>query len=347
MKQHVQLSLLLAIGFAIAPLNGDACTRLVYKGADGLVLTGRSMDFRDDIPANLWLMPAGVEREGRVGPNSLRWKSKYGSVVLSSFEFATTDGMNEKGLVGNILWLATSEFPDFDQKRKGLAVSLWAQYALDNFATVKEAVDALRKGDFDVVTAEIPGTQRITTVHLSLSDSSGDNAILEYVNGKLTIHHDPDYVVMTNEPDYADQLAIAQYWKEVDGKAMLPGTSRATDRFARASYYLGVLPKTADPRLGAAMTLSVVRNCSVPVGVTGTINLSTTQWRVVSDQKNLIYYFESAFSPSTVWVDLKKLDLKPGTPHRRILLGANYTLSGEVTTEFRETKPFVFAGLVD
>jgi len=278
------------------PLAAIACTRVVYKGPNQTVLTGRSMDFSLDIPANLWIFPRGIQRNGEVGPNSIQWKSRYGSVIASSWDIATSDGMNEKGLVANILWLGGSKFPPFDKngRQKGLTVAAWVQYVLDNFATVAEAVEALRKEEFVVVTDYIPGTDKFTTVHLSMSDATGDNAILEYVNGKLVIHHDPSYTVMTNEPVFEDQLAINRYWEEVPGKVFLPGTNRATDRFVRAQYYLTALPQTDNTRIAVASVFSLVRNVSVPYGVSieGFPNLSTTQWRVVADQKNRVYYFE-------------------------------------------------------
>jgi penicillin V acylase-like amidase (Ntn superfamily) len=52
------------------------------------------MDFSIDIPANLWIFPHGMERSGQVGPNSLRWVSRYGSIAASSWDIATPDGMN-------------------------------------------------------------------------------------------------------------------------------------------------------------------------------------------------------------------------------------------------------------
>jgi choloylglycine hydrolase len=90
------------------------------------------MDFSIDIPANLWIFPRGMERSGEVGPNSFTWTSRYGSVVASSWDIATADGMNEKGLVANLLWLVRSQYPPFDKfgDRKGLTIAAWAQYAL-------------------------------------------------------------------------------------------------------------------------------------------------------------------------------------------------------------------------
>lgn len=340
------LALAAIVSVAATSTISDACTRAVYKGDGGIVVTGRSMDFKDDIPANLWALPRGMDRDGRVGPTSVKWKSKYGSVVAENFGIATTDGMNEKGLVANMLWLAPTKYPTFDGRQRAMAVSVWLQYVLDNFATVDEAVKALRKEDFIVVSSEIPGTQKFVTVHLSVSDAKGDNAIFEYVDGKLVIHHSPDYTVMTNEPYFEDQLAISRYWESVDGTAMLPGTSRAADRFARASFYLKSIPKTGDASLSVAKILSIIRNCSVPYGITTQFpNISTTQWRTVADHKNLRYFFESATSPNLIWVDLKKLDFSPSAAAKKLTLGARFDFVGDSTASFKPTPMFEFAGL--
>ena len=59
----------------------------------------------------LGVFPRGMKRNGETGENSLEWTSRYGSVVTSAFEIASTDGMNEKGLVANLLWLPETEYP--------------------------------------------------------------------------------------------------------------------------------------------------------------------------------------------------------------------------------------------
>ena len=86
-------------------------------------------------------------------------------------------------------------------------------------------------------------------MHLAISDPSGDSAIFEYIDGKLVIHHGRQYQVMTNSPVYDQQLALDAYWQQIGGTTMLPGTSRAADRFVRASFYIDAIPQTAnDPR---------------------------------------------------------------------------------------------------
>ena len=230
----VALFATLCVGFS-GPV--DACTRAVYLGPQGQTVTGRSMDWVEDMQTNLWVFPREMKRDGGLGKGSLEWTSKYGSVVASVYEGGTADGMNERGLVANLLYLAESEYPAVDDPRPGVSITAWAQYLLDNFATVEEAVAEMKKDGFRVVAVDAPNGMK-GTVHLSISDATGDSAIFEYVDGKLVIHHGKEYQVMTNSPTYDKQLAINEYWKEFDGAVMLPGTVRAADRFARASYYI-------------------------------------------------------------------------------------------------------------
>jgi len=349
MKKFQTIAAVTLIVSAFILKDAEACTRVMYKGPNNTILTGRSMDFSIEIPANLWIFPRGMQRNGEVGPNSIQWTSKYGSIVATSWDIASPDGMNEKGLMANLLWLVESEYPTFDKAgdKKGLAISAWAQYALDNFATVAEAVEEFRKEEFAVVSDFIPGTDKFTTVHLSLSDATGDNAIFEYIGGKLVIHHDPSYIVMTNDPPYEQQLAINKYWQNIPGRIFLPGTVSSPDRFARAHFYINAVPQTDDPRISVASVMSVVRNVSVPYGfeVEGFPNLSTTRWRVVADHKNLVYYFETALTPNTFWVDLKKVDFSENAPVKKLPLMNNETYNGETSGQFIEAKPFRFMGI--
>ncbi len=340
---------LLGSAFLLAIETTQACTRILYTGEENLVLTGRSMDFSLDIPANLWVFPRGLERSGEVGEQSLQWTSRYGSLVTSSWDMATTDGMNEKGLVANLLWLVASEYPEFDPQgdAQGLTIAAWAQYVLDQYASVAEAVAGLREASFVVVTDFIPGTDKFTTVHLSLSDAQGDSAILEYLEGQLVIHHSADYQVMTNDPIYEQQLAISRYWSDVSGLQFLPGSNRAADRFARASYYLTAIPKTDDPQIAIASLFSVVRNVSVPYGISTPEqpHLSNTRWRVVADQTHLHYYFENVLTPNVFWVDLHAFDLSKGQPVKKLALDRGQVYAGEASAHFKVAQPFQFQGL--
>jgi len=336
---------MLTIAIPVVP----ACTRVVYLGSDGYVITARSMDWKVDVGTNLWILPRGMARSGEAGPNSLRWTSRYGSVIASGYDISTTDGMNEKGLVANLLWLAESEYPSQEPNKPGLALSVWAQYILDNYATVAGAVDVLQSDPFTVVTANVPGEERLATLHMSLSDSTGDSAIIEYIGGKQVIHHDRKFQVMTNSPTFDKQLALDEYWRDIGGTVMLPGTNRAADRFARASFYINAIPQDEGADLTVASVFSVIRNVSVPYGITtpGQPNISSTRWRTVADQKRLIYFFESALTPNTFWVNFKDIDFSEHGKVMRLDLGKNQsnTYAGNAVKDFRAAAPFKFLGV--
>lgn len=339
---------LFAAGVLIVAEVAMACTRVVYLG-DNDVITARSMDWKSDVGTNLWILPSNVKRNGMAGPKSIQWTSKYGSVVATGYDISTTDGVNEKGLAANLLWLVESEYPNIEQTKKPpLSISLWAQYVLDNYATVDEAIRALEKEPFMVVTDQVPGEKRLATLHLSLSDAAGDSAIIEYIAGKQVIHHSRKYQVMTNSPTFDQQLALNSYWQQIGGTTMLPGTNRAADRFARASFYINAIPKNATPEHSLASVFSVIRNTSVPFGLNTEEepNISSTRWRTVVDHKRGLYFFESAVSPNVFWVDLKDINFKDGQT-KKLELGPDQAkiYAGKTNASFKMTQPFQFLGI--
>lgn len=340
----MRIGAVLSIAMA-APQFAEACSRAVYFGLDGQTVTGRTMDwFVSDMDTNIWLYPRGLERNSNTkAPFS--WKSKYGSVVTTIYEGAAADGMNEKGLVANLLYLPQSEYPpeSAGDKRPTLPNSAWVQYVLDNYATTAEAVEALRKEEFRVVAIKAP-TGEPGTVHLSISDASGDSAILEYLDGKLVIHHGKEYQVMTNAPPFDQQLALNKYWESIGGSIMLPGTNRASDRFVRLSFYINEAKQSADPREAVATVFSVMRNVSVPIGIKlpGQPNIADTLWLTVSDQKNKVYYYQSTISPSIIWAKLGELDFNEGSGPRRLQLDGNPDVAGNQTGNFKPAELFKF-----
>lgn len=204
-----------------------------------------------------------------------------------------------------------------------------------------EAVHDLEKEPFVIVAPNLPDGNAAVG-HVSIADPSGDSAIFEYIEGHLVIHHDSKYTVMTNSPPFDEQLAINTYWNDVGGLQMLPGTHRASDRFARVSWNLNATKKETDLQMGSAIVFSIIRHISVPLTISDPDrpNIASTTWRTVSDIKNRRYYFESAFTPSVFWVDLEKLDLSEGQETMKLDLSNNRILSGEVSDKFVPDKPF-------
>ncbi|MCY2967696.1 MAG: linear amide C-N hydrolase [Planctomycetota bacterium] len=336
-----------------------ACTRVLYVAKDGTVITGRSMDWGEDLKSNMWVLPRGMKRDGMGGKNSIAWESKYGSLIVSGYDIGTSEGMNEKGLVVNMLALVESDYGRPPEGAKVICLSTWAQYILDNHATVAEAVAELKKEKFQVQTVILP-TGRPANMHLCLADPNGDSAIIEYVQGKLVVHHGKENKVMTNSPTYDKQLAIMQYWRDAGGLTKsLPGTSNAADRFVRATFLLEAIPTETNPKYISAVAeqkfhfqammsvLSVMRSVGTPLGIN--INdqpwVSSTVWRTVSDSTNRIVMFDSATTAASFWVKLDDLDLKPGAPVKKLELVGGKTYNGNAADKFVEAKLFEFASL--
>lgn len=330
-------------GSAALPELADACTRAVYLGPDNMIVTGRTMDWKEDPQSNIYFFPRGMARRGAETDNTVRWTSTYGSVVTAGYDIGVCDGMNEKGLVANLLFLAESDYHRPDDNRPVMGLSIWTQYVLDNFATVDEAVEELGKELFRIDDPDLPNGAK-STLHLSISDPTGNSAIFEYINGNLVIHHGRECQVMTNSPTYDKQQTLDDYWEQIGGLVMLPGTNRASDRFVRASFYIKALPQTSDYRQAVAGVFSVMRNVSVPLGISipSQPNIASTRWRTVADQKNLVYYFESTLSPDIFWIDLRKLDFNAGNKVMKLTLTNGEIYSGDAAGEMRDSKPLMF-----
>lgn len=323
--------------------KAEACTRAVYIGTDNMVVTGRTMDWKEDIMSNIYVFPRGVARAGYNKGETVKWTSKYGSVIATGYDIGTCDGMNEKGLVASLLFLPESVYDRPNDNRPVMGISIWTQYVLDNFATVHEAVEELKKETFRIDAPRMPNGSA-STLHMAITDEEGNTAVLEYLDGTLNIHEGKEFQVMTNSPRYDYQLAINDYWKEVGGLQMLPGTNRSSDRFVRASFYINAIPKTSDAQTAVASVLSVMRNVSVPFGITTPDKpyISSTRWRSVADQKNKVYYFDSVLTPNLFWLDLKKIDFSPKAGIKKLALTNGEIYAGDAVKDLKDSQSFVF-----
>ncbi|MEU8779300.1 linear amide C-N hydrolase [Streptomyces sp. NPDC048606] len=317
------------------------CTRFLWSSlgspGTGNVLVGRSMDWYQDTETVLAVRPRGVKRESTPDtpgdPGSFTWTSEYGSVVALMYGKVVVDGINEAGLQVSGLYLAESDYGDRDTARPGLELHLAIQCMLDRFSTVAAAVRELVDSDVQLIEMSIGG--KPGTGHIALADPSGDSAIIEFISGKASVHHGPEYTVMANSPVYEQQLELQQQYPAHGGDQPLPGGVDSPDRFARAAYYSARLPNTSDTREASAYAFSVIRNASAPFGTADELrpNISTTRWRTVTDLTERRYFFESTTSPNVVWVELSQVDFAAG-PERRLDLVHEPDRVGNVTDEF-------------
>ncbi len=332
-----KLILASAIGASLLVTSALACSRLLWDN-DKAVVVGRTMDLYMSDKARIVVFPRGISRGGPDGaPNMFSWKSKYASVAVSGLDVAISDGLNEKGLSANLLYLHGSKYEKRDS-RPGVGNTLWSQYLLDNFETVAQAVEAMKS----VQIVSISAGGREWPVHLSIADATGDSAIFEFVNSKLVVNRGPQTVVMTNEPSFEIQRKNLLKYRLFGGRKAMPGDIDPLSRFVRASSYLKTLPKPESSLDAVAGAYSVVRNVAVPFGAHDTsggdaADAWPTLWGSVADMTHHIYYFQSTRSPNVFWIDLSTVNTAEGAT---VLDVDAYDagLSGDITNRLKPSK---------
>lgn len=270
-----------------------------------------------------------------VTDNPARWTSRYGSVVTTIYGVGTADGVNEKGLAAHMLFLTATDFGPRDKGKRGVQAGLWAQYLLDNAATVVEALEPMKQ--LQPVLVTVHGHK--STVHLAIEDSSGDSAIVEYIGGQPRVHHGRQFTIVTNDPPFDEQLAnLARFdSKDATRNKPLPGNVNPLDRFVRSAFFLQKLPEPKSEREAIAGILAIARNASVPFGAPNCApgTLYNTEYRTAVGLTNRRYFFELTTAPNAIWMELSRLNLTAGAP-AMILDPNNIQLSGDVSARFRK-----------
>ena len=252
---------------------------------------------------------------------------------MTAFDAGASDGMNEAGLSAHLLYLHGSEHETPDT-RPAVSNLQWAQYVLDNYATVAEALDGLNT--VQIVSSKAAG--REWPLHLAIEDATGDSAVLEYVGGKLVVHHGKDVTVMTNEPAMDEQLANLKRYKLFGGDLSMPGDVDPASRFVRASSYLKTLPKPANTYEAVSYLAGVARNVAVPFGSHDTsggnsVDTWPTRWGTIGDLTHKIFYVIPANNPAVFWVDFAAFN--PKSSKILALDPYNVRLSGDVSKQLK------------
>lgn len=342
---NIALTALIIGATSIQP--AAACTRILWNDNKLSAVVSRTMDWPETTDPVLTLFPRGMQRDGGqlggikvVKENPLQWTSQYASLVTTIYGVGTADGLNERGLAAHILFFKPADFGTRDTSKPGLNGALWAQYVLDNAATVQEALDLLNK--VQITLTEAKGTK--TTVHLAIEDASGDSAIIEYIDGNPKIHHGREFKILTNDPSYDEQVALLKKldFSKPSSDMPLPGNVSSVDRFQRASYYLPLLPEPKTESEAIASILAIARNVSVPFGAPyKNFGVYNTEYRTVSDLTHKRYFFELTTAPNVVWVDLDKFNLSKNASVMTLTPG-NRDLSGEVSGKFVKANKIPF-----
>lgn len=280
-------TLSLALPFVVAtPTDALACTAFGLPGTTTLSkdagagpIVAKSYDWANGDGA-VHTNRRGVRRTGMTGSKRDRvakWISQYSSVTFNQYgRDMPNGGMNEKGLVVEVLWLTESRFPDRDA-RPALNELQWVQYQLDNFATLAEVA---------VAAPFLRISNLYAPVHYFVCDASGTCGTFEFLNGSLVMHVGKTLPlpVLTNNT-YAQSQAIAAKYKGIGAagsKASLPTGGSSLARFTRAASQVQAHRGTGMKVKAAFATLDDVAQHN-----------DYTKWQIVYEPKALNVHFRT------------------------------------------------------
>ncbi|NBX93205.1 MAG: linear amide C-N hydrolase [Proteobacteria bacterium] len=267
----------------------SACTAfLLHREKEKLV--GKSYDWNHE-SALLITNKKGVSKKGfspvfwESGP---QWISKYGSITFNQYgrEFPN-GGMNEEGLVVEVLWLSSSEYEAFDS-RPVLNQLTWVQYQLDNFASVSEVIEALPKHRLSPIQGKI---------HYFVCDKSAQCAVVEWQKGKPVVHFGENLnpPVITNHT-FEESLAALQNSDALSNDASIEESS--LHRFVRAAK----LVKETEVSVSGGFS---ILNAVAMKGL--------TTWNIVYDLENLTINYRTRKNPTIRSVNLRQHDFSCST----------------------------------
>lgn len=278
MRRPTLVALLCLASAARTP--GHACTTFCTPTADGVVF-GRNYDFEIGEGAVL-INARGLDKSGFL-PEGPVWRATYGSVTFNQFGRGfPMGGMNESGLVVELMWLDVTRYPAPDA-RQPLHELEWIQYQLDTAATVD---DVLQSDHRVRIAADVP-------LHYLVSDARGNAAAIEFLDGRLIAHAGSDLpVAALANTTYEDSLRSFQ---AQGGRARRGAGS--LERFSRAAAGVPGLARLAG---GAA----VDRAFEILDSATN----SATRWSIVYEQTARVVHFRTDRLPARRVLRLADLD---------------------------------------
>ncbi|RPI19592.1 MAG: linear amide C-N hydrolase [Ignavibacteriae bacterium] len=270
MMIHIKTILsIIALGF-ILNYSAYACTTFCINTDNELVF-GKNYD---------WMISYGlvivnkkdVVKRSMVGPNSIaaEWTSKYGSVTFNQYgrEFPS-GGMNEAGLVIELMWLDETKFPVPDT-RPVVNILQWIQYQLDNSATIDEVI---------ATDSKIRISNRSVPVHYLVTDKTGKTVSIEYLDGKLVYHTGETMPVtaLTNDT-YENSTGYLKRFKGFGGNQPMIESKSSLDRFVKACSMIKSYTLSPE-RTAVDYGFDVLKSVEQGNGY--------TVWSIIYDIKNL------------------------------------------------------------
>jgi len=219
------------------------------------------------------------------------WTSKYGSITFNqNGKEMPYGGMNEKGLVVEMLWLEDTRF-NISENKTYLNELEWIQYQLDNFQTVDEVVANVET----LKTYPIKGK-----IHYILADTNGKSVIIEYLDGKPMI-----YEKEANTCQAITNKSVTYSEKHIDNlKGIRRNNTSTTYRYYQLEKQIRKLQRTSD--FSEMTAFQMLKNVTIPKGDFRTV------WSIVYNIETKSIAFYSYKNKEIKQINLNNIDFEQG-----------------------------------
>ena len=313
MKSLVALFLLLTYS-----VYSIACTTFLLS-KNGAHYFGKNYDW---MTGNGMVMvnARGLEKTSLASEEGARisWISQFGSITFNQFGKENPNGgMNEKGLVIELMWLDRTVYPKKDQ-RPAIDVLQWIQYQLDCSQSVEDVIKSDKKMRIS--------NKGSAPLHYLIADSAGNAATIEFLNGRMVVHRGKDlpYPVLSNTV-YSEALKRAAT-AEMDESGHFGDNS--IERFATACSMITKFKKMPTPAAPVDYAFSILKNVAQD---------EFTKWSIVYDISRKAIYFTTNNRKQRKELSLKDFNFSCGQSPLAFDLKA--TVSGNISASFTTLNP--------
>lgn len=225
----------------------------------------------------------GLSKTALSNGTPVEWISKFGSVTLNQVSRELPQGgINEKGLMVEMLWLSTAQFPA-PSSHPAINESQWIQYQLDNFSSVDEVVKNLTK--LDIIA-------KMSTIHYFVCDTTGACAAIEGIDGKFVVHEKNNLPIMALTNDtYDNSLAFSN-----NSQNTLPNDGSSLARFTRLAHNL------------KNQSFSELTLINTAFANLDSVSSARTQWRIVYNLTNKTLTFKTLLNSNEKSINLSEID---------------------------------------
>ena len=326
----------MAVSVSLFAEKANACTGIALKALDGSRVVARTVEWAaTPMQCGYVVAPRGHMHQSYTptGENGLRYQGVYGYVgIYTEYEPFVVEGVNEAGLSAGLFFFPQyGDYAPYDaaDNDKTLCDMQFVSWVLSQCSTIDQVKEELSK--LTLVTLN----NKIGAVHWRITEPNGRMVVLEVVAG-VPHFYENKLGVITNAPGFQWHMTNLNNYVNLEpgsapdktikpgitlkplghgsGMLGLPGDFTPPSRFVRAAFFQTTAPAMKTGFETVLQAFHILNNFDIPVGsqhVRSEIPEglpSATQFTSATDQRDMKFYYRTAWNSNIRCLDLNKID---------------------------------------